>query len=405
MLSIPLLVLIIITRLTSACRIVNETCDCFVNENADLQVDCTWTNTVETLLDFSELIIEGQNISFRVNIKNKMLKSLKSSTYPLNSATLERVIVLDVANNKIKTLEASTFIDFKSLLELYLSQNEIEFLWPGTFERLASLKTLDLSWNKLKLVQNETFCGLINLENLFIDQNLLNSFEANSFDQLKQLKEAKAIGNKLEQLEIYGSAIEIFHLQNNDLVRVVFGKMFSLKVLLLYFNKLEKITSRMFRSLGNLTTLWLNNNNIYYIEENAFQDLISMEELLLYSNKLSIIQQATFKNLPKLKSLSLRQNNISIIENYSFESLTSLQSLLLAENKLKTLSSLTFARLSSLEVLFLQNNELVDFEENVFKETFALKKLILYNNRLESIKKFYFLNLTSLAVLWLHENR
>ena len=62
---------------------------------------------------------------------------------------LSKVVLLDLGNNNISSIENGTFAHLSSLNDLYLGGNQLEKLNAKVFHGLESLKTLYLENNKL----------------------------------------------------------------------------------------------------------------------------------------------------------------------------------------------------------------------------------------------------------------
>ena len=63
----------------------------------------------------------------------------------------------------------------------------------------------------------------------------------------------------------------------------------------LYANRLKKLSYKSFERLFNLETLFLNDNSICFIEENAFNYLHSLKEIHLSRNKIEQINRGLFE--------------------------------------------------------------------------------------------------------------
>ena len=104
--------------------------------------------------------------------------------------------------------------------------------------------------------------------------------------------------------------------------------------------------------------IFLQNNQISTIADNAFMENGNCEDLKLDHNKLENIRYKMFKGLHSLKWLDLSKNYIIHIESRSFADLTNLQVLYLADNYLKTLSEDILPKGHNLSNLKLHGNPL-----------------------------------------------
>lgn len=71
----------------------------------------------------------------------------------------------------------------------------------------------------------------------------------------------------------------------------------------LRFNQFEELPSNAFNGLGQLTTLFLNDNQLAAVEEDAFKGLTALRFLYLNKNALSRLPAGTFQQLPRLEAL------------------------------------------------------------------------------------------------------
>ena len=97
------------------------------------------------------------------------------------------------------------------------------------------------------------------------------------------------------------------------------------------------------------------------------------------------IQQAVLVYRGDMTSVWLDENEIVSIEPYSFMGLTSIETLLLSNNTLVSLSADTFAGLSSLQCLYLGVNQLERIEAGSFRGLLNLVYLSLDVNKLTTL--------------------
>ncbi|KAL7674555.1 hypothetical protein ACOME3_000832 [Neoechinorhynchus agilis] len=115
------------------------------------------------------------------NVANLKNLSKLNSLY-LEDGTLERVpignqqtnaniLILNLANNNISTVNGSDFEGWTNLLELYLNHNKIKELSENSFSKLTKLRVLDLQNNNISQRYNNTFLGLPNTTQVNLDGN------------------------------------------------------------------------------------------------------------------------------------------------------------------------------------------------------------------------------------------
>ena len=106
----------------------------------------------------------------------------------------------------------------------------------------------------------------------------------------------------------------------------------------------------------NLRELYLHNNPIANIHEDAFQNTTQIHTLLLHYTSLGNITTPIFKNLRRLKWLWLNNAKLKEIDDYAFADLTELYELQFFGNNITELGDSMFSNLTKLEHLYAWNN-------------------------------------------------
>jgi Leucine-rich repeat (LRR) protein len=149
------------------------------------------------------------------------------------------------------------FNGLTELTHLFISDNKIIEIMPGTRENMSSLEFLDLSHNKLKHLNSDTFSGL------------------GAFNGLTKLTE-----------------VSMSHNEISEILRDTFENMSSLEYLYLIDNRIKHLNSAMFRGLG------------------AFNGLTELTHLSIEYNDISEIMPGKFENINSLENLDLSYNTI-----------------------------------------------------------------------------------------------
>jgi len=239
--------------------------------------------------------------------------------------------------NRIKTLARLSLVDINSL---YLVQNEITAVSPGTFIRLGTLKILSLKDNELQTLHAKSFEGLSKLEFLDLSQNMLTNLPPETFTVLKSLKTLLLSNNKIENME---------------------GKTFA---------------------ISTLQTLDISNNFISQLGLNTFENAVKLTTLNLTYNNISTIDNYVFLSLGSLQSLDLSFNRIVTVETSAFSNLKSLTWLSLSSNLLKEVPE-DLEISADLQVLHLEGNGLEDLGDPI--RQLMLKELYVQSNFLQNI--------------------
>ncbi|KAG7269626.1 hypothetical protein CRUP_016417 [Coryphaenoides rupestris] len=97
-------------------------------------------------------------------------------------------------------------------------------------------------------------------------------------------------------------------------------------------------------------------NQLEYLEDDLFIDLMNLSHLFLHGNRLWSLRQNTFRGLGVLDRLLLHQNRIQWVDRQAFHDLRRLTTLFLFNNSLTELSGPSLGLLASLEYLRLNDN-------------------------------------------------
>lgn len=237
----------------------------------------------------------------------------------VNAATfsgLSRLVVLNVAYNKIHKLDSSIFKDLYRLQVLHLENNQIESIHRNTFASLSNLHTLIMSNNKLKRIESYSLDSLTALSVLSLDNNELEYIEENALKNSTSLQD--------------------FHLNGNKLTEIpkVLRNLHSLKTLDLGDNLITEINNFSLNSLHQLVGLRLTENNISNISKGVFEKLSALTILNLASNKIQKVEAGTFDNNSNLLAIRLDGNYLTDIGGL-FPKLPNLVWLNISENLLE----------------------------------------------------------------------
>ncbi|XP_041940156.1 toll-like receptor 8 isoform X2 [Alosa sapidissima] len=332
-------------------------------------------------LNLTHLDLNWINKNNHVNLTDSVFKNLTSlKQLWLSGVGLHNVpkqlpsglkhIVLD--ENKIISLNDSSFSDIKNVTEISLSKNcysgnECKKTFNVTeksFSNLSRLENLILSFNNITKVPQ----GLPgSLKELDLAENRIESIFKDDFSNLVNLQFLRIQGNcprcknaPYPCVPCKNGSIEI-HPQ-------AFDSLSKLQVLQLAGNSLQTMNSSWFKNLSNLTDLFLSFNFLT-----------------------SAIADGTFlMNLPRLEKLDL---------SYNFD--------LLAYPKTLNLS-MHFSRLVSLRTLHMEGYVFQEIMEDTFKPLQNLSNLYVLNlgvNFIVHSNSNAFKHLPKLALLYLSENR
>lgn len=204
----------------------------------------------------------------------------------------------------------------------------------------------------------------------------------------------------------------------------------SLSELYLNHNRLTKVASNLLH-LPNLKRLDLSDNELKYVDRNAFQYIKNLEYLNLANNWFTTFEMISFHHLGNLIEIvldnnelgaSLEENNLfdrsgyglthkiemlsisgidlkSVHENF-FVDVYDLKKLDISNNDIAELFELPF----TLEYLDLSGNPITEISGDDFTDLVALKELKLNNLQIQEVPDYAFSSLHSLTSLELERN-
>ena len=210
------------------------------------------------------------------------------TSFLTNENALPLLEVLDLRNNKIRSINSILSGALPSLACLDLSGNQLITL-PSSFTRISKLEKLDLENNQI-IGLPPSFARLSNLFVLNLSSNKISSL---SFDLegIKTLTTLKLDSNQLQCIESNFSVL-------SNLTHLSLSK-----------NNIETIDLKVFRSLRQLVVFDLGYNNLSSLpREIAF--LSSLQSLNISFNRLSVLPPALLQ-LTNLSSLYASGNNFS----------------------------------------------------------------------------------------------
>ena len=139
----------------------------------------------------------------------------------------------------------------------------------------------------------------------------------------------------------------------------------------------------------NETSFYLGSKNIQALDDGVFTKLFRLQVLDLNGNRLVSLTNKTspyFKDLFNLEYLYLEYNELKFLDEATFFGLTKLCHLYLHNNRLVHLNEFVFRGLISLEYLWLDGNEILELSSSVFYGLDNLIWLELSQNNLTFIQ-------------------
>jgi len=195
--------------------------------------------------------------------------------------------------------------------------------------------------------------------------------------------------------------IELCRNNISDLSGNLFGVSTRLQELRLWDSGVKNVSEIAFINLYNLTTLWLNGNQIVSLPLDVFKPLENLRTLNLNDNKIVTLKFQLFQHLRRLETLHLQRNKITTV--VSFDVAVPMYYLYLNENLIKYIPEKAFNPFQTLNTLHLHNNTFEIIHSNAFGNMPNLRTLRLDNNNIKAFDQ-YFLNITGVMYLNMTRN-
>jgi len=238
--------------------------------------------------------------SFR-GLSNLERLHLDGNVVPLSEqlfAELGHLQSLSLVFNKINSIPKDSFAGLSSLMWLYLGHNDIEAIEAESFSNLnPELLYLWLNNNKITRIAPGSFAGLIELSRLHLDYNRLESLSSGAFRGL----------NKLEDLYLNDNRI-------TSISKALLHDLVGLKRLYLQQNEISALEPETFRELSQLELLRLDGNKLSHIVVGTFAGLSNLEDIKLSDNNIQTVDNGAFADFIKLKYLYFDGNNFTEID-------------------------------------------------------------------------------------------
>ncbi|XP_075930352.1 uncharacterized protein LOC116952258 [Petromyzon marinus] len=233
---------------------------------------------------------------------------------------------LKINDNKLKVIDRSTFASLSSLLTLELEGNALSesTVDPLAFASLAGLHYLRLDRNKFRLIPS----GLPpSLDELYLSDNQIEEISNGVFNKSSSLSILHLQNNRLQETRIHPRALislknlESIDFSHNRFVHVPSFLPTSLRHLVLTYNLLQRVPGYVFAHMSpGLEYLYLSFNRITSdgIDPVSFHGMqTSLLELYLDHNLLRTVPLG-LADLAVLRTLLLNDNDIRTVPPQAF---------------------------------------------------------------------------------------
>jgi Leucine-rich repeat (LRR) protein len=133
-----------------------------------------------------------------LNLSKKNLTSLEGLNLIKNK---EKIININLTNNKIHSLNNKDFAGFLQVTHIDFSHNEIKTIPKNAFKYLKSLQVLALDNNEIKTLSHGMLKGLDQLMYLFLHNNQIKIISEGIFNDAPHLKQINLGNNLIEKID------------------------------------------------------------------------------------------------------------------------------------------------------------------------------------------------------------
>ena len=301
---------------------------------------------------------------------------------------------LNLAQNKIQSLDQTSFTGYDDLIVLQLHSNEIRYVLDGTFINMYRLENLDMMGNRLE--QLPSVFGPS--EQTLLDFNMWQAISDNSilaypyfaaFVKLEfmnvggnynlQPLDASLLPPKLTFLGLnYGSVSNFPHLSSHTPL---------LTGIHIAHNNIEIIPQSAISWLSELLDFKAGNNRITNFP--SFVNSSLLEELILENNRISVTPREHIEGLTQLRIFELQHNRLTQMTDISY--LTSLEQFNIGYNEISGIPKDLLHGLPNLITLSCEYNN-ITLLPDVVALLPSLQNFYVQGNHLFSLPDYYSLS-------------
>lgn len=264
----------------------------------------------------------------------------------------ENIACLNLSGNGFAAaLNGTEFTLLGDLKYLDLSYNKIDLAYDDAFKELNKLEVLDLSFNPHYFTVRGVTHNLQFLRNL-PKLRVLNM----SSNSIFTLTTKYMRSDSLNELQFQHN--QLGRLWKNEKYLELFRHLKNLTLLDISCNKIKSIPKKVYRYLPvTIKRLSLKDNGLINLNWTLMKNFTQLEELILGYNRLTFVSSKITQNIPSLRYLDLSHNKISQLETRFLQDAIHLNSLDLRYNKLSTINQSTFlSKDNNLKTVWLHNN-------------------------------------------------
>ena len=320
---------------------------------------------------------------------------------------MESLVHLNMTGNMITHIDFGWYDGTPILGFIELGRNHIPSLEPHTFSNLSKLVYISVAYNLVPMtVKGKSVFNLPKLRMFEAFDSNIYEIDYRTFDELPLITFLNVAGNKLSYFPHFAlnttfEKLRYLWLDRNQIttIEVTGGQQFNERSDII-LDKTNNVT--VFTFLKLLEYIDLGNNRLEKIP-NGILDCFKQVKGSLYleNNQIKTIEEDAFKDM-KFKDLRLRNNLLSKFPKAMFE-IKSVNVLDLSSNTITYLRKGSLSKLDMCTILYLHSNKILAIENGAFP--LGLQELYLDNNYFEFLDEDQFNNMNDLTILSLRNNR
>ncbi|XP_043474772.1 insulin-like growth factor-binding protein complex acid labile subunit [Leptopilina heterotoma] len=313
--------------------------------------------------------------------------------------TPEQQITLRVSHSQLRDISRHDFKELRmSIVRLDLNHDHLVNVNGDVFAGLSRTQYMSLADNEVPSVPRKILSHLPLLRTLDLSRNRISRIEADDFKYNPVLQFLLMAGNTLSEM-VPGSLpplIKQLHVGRNHLKTLnrTLRDLNQLELLFINSNELTYLDGELPSSGHNLKMLYAADNKLTHLPP-EFRFLHRLETLFLQHNRIKSLD-GNLSKARRLKLLELSYNNIQELTDEDFVEVENLENLELGHNSLKSLGGdgnesgdggghSALYPLRSLRSLNLTHNELRKFSFASLRGLRELRLLDLSNNKIDRL--------------------
>lgn len=331
-------------------KIIEDSYSCLIS-TLDVKSKLTVTNAL------------GTHLQGKTNSDVKALKIVdRCEAIPSGFGSIfPNIEALSIWKANLKYVTSTDLQQFSNLREIWLYVNELEYLESKLFQYNPKVESINFSANRIKYIGGTFFDYLPNLRKAFFVYNDCITSEATDTEKLNvlkgQIKEKCSVDEPKNSLELtvdcqyqispdwkvvdnpYGCFLTALDVKNKQIITKATGKHLNgktdndvkalnikggvctifpaaigslfpnIEVLSVWNASLKIIASRDLQQFSNLRELWLNVNDLNYLESDLFEYNPKVEVIVFKNNQIKFIGGNFFTFLPNLRLADFRSND------------------------------------------------------------------------------------------------